>query len=115
MVPAMDLGAIPFQTTNHPGIAIHFFRRDEDSGRTVVMIRMDPGCGYPAHTHRGFEEVLVLQGGYEDELGQYRAGDFVRYEDGSVHSPRALPGDHACILFATAERGVDVTREPTAR
>ena len=106
----MDFDTVPFQTTSHPGIEIHFLRR-EDSGRVVAMIRMAPGCGYPAHTHQGFEEVLVLQGGYEDELGTYRAGDFVRYENGSRHSPKALVLPDACVLFATSERGVELRED----
>lgn len=106
----MDTRHVPFRETRHPGIALHFLRREADTGRTVVLIRMQPGCGYPPHTHRGFEEVLVLQGGYRDELGEYREGDFVRYEDGTRHGPVALEDGPVCILFATAEQGVDVEK-----
>lgn len=67
---------------------------------------MDPGHGYPRHTHRGVEAVLVLQGGYRDERGEHRAGEFVDYPDGSTHSPVALPGDESCVLLALAHEGV---------
>ena len=107
----MDLAAIPFAETRHRGVAIHFLHSDGASGRAVVLIRMDPGCGYPRHTHRGFEEVFVLSGGYRDELGIWNAGAFVRYEDGTTHAPVALPGTEPCVLYATSERGIDLLDE----
>lgn len=81
----------------------------------MVLIRMEPGCGYPLHRHRGIEDVLVLQGGYRDDLGEYLAGTHIRYASGSAHSPVAL-GDPkrpsgednpSWILFAIARGGVD--------
>ncbi len=86
-----------------------------ETGATV-LIRMDPGCGYPAHRHLGIEEVLVLAGGYVDSEGTHRAGDYVRYPAGSEHAPLAL-GDRerpvslsnpACLLYATARGGVEL-------
>jgi putative transcriptional regulator len=74
---------------------------------STVLIRMDPGCGYPRHEHLDVEEVLCLAGGYADELGEVRAGDYVRYERGTAHAPVASPGD-ACILFAVARGGIRI-------
>ena len=61
------------------------------------------------------EEVLVLAGGYRDERGIHRAGDYVRYEPGSAHAPVALgdtrqpsgPDNADCILYATAPGGIE--------
>jgi anti-sigma factor ChrR (cupin superfamily) len=104
----VDLAAIPWRTTKYPGVRIHFYSSNRETGRVLALIAMDPGCGYPRHRHRGAEEVLVLQGGYRDELGAYRAGQFVRYEDGSAHSPVALAEDGAqtCVLFALSHEGI---------
>jgi anti-sigma factor ChrR (cupin superfamily) len=86
----------------------------KDEAGATVLIRMEPGHGYPPHRHGDVEEVLVLAGGYRDERGEHRAGDYVRYEAGSVHAPVAL-GDPsrpaaddnpACVLFATARGGI---------
>ena len=81
---------------------------------STVLIRMAPGCGYPAHRHLDVEEVLVLRGGYRDEEGEHRAGSYLRYAQDSVHSPVALgdarrpegPDNQACVLFAVARGGV---------
>lgn len=102
----MDLAAIPWRTTRYAGIRVHFYQAERDTGRVLALICMDPGCGYPRHQHRGAEEVLVVQGGYADELGSHVAGQFVRYEDGSAHSPVALPGEAPCVLLALAHEGV---------
>ena len=80
-----------------------------------MLIRMSPGRGYPPHRHLGVEHVLVLQGGYVDELGEHRAGTLLRYAAGSAHSPVAF-GDpelpeggqnRACILLAIARGGIE--------
>lgn len=104
----MELDTIPWQSTRYPGIAVHFYASDKRTKRVLALIRMDPGCGYPTHLHHSTEEVLVVRGGYEDELGTYVEGQHVRYEAGSEHGPRATgePGDPACVLLALAHEGI---------
>lgn len=85
-------------------------------GGAVVLIRMDPGCGYRPHRHVGTEDVLVLAGGYRDERGSYRAGDHVHYEPDSRHTPVALgdrerpvgPDNPACILYSSVPLGIEL-------
>jgi anti-sigma factor ChrR (cupin superfamily) len=102
----MDLTAIPWRTTRHAGVAVHFYASDRRTGRVLALIRMEPGRGYPRHRHRGAEQVLVLQGGYRDERGSHTAGSFVHYEDGSAHGPVALEGPEPCVLLALAHEGI---------
>lgn len=104
----MDLAAIPWQSTRYPGVAIRFYASDRTSGRALVLIKMDPGCGYPQHRHRGEERLLVVQGAYRDERGEHRAGEFAVYGDGSDHAPVAVdgPGAVPCVLLALAHEGV---------
>ena len=49
------------------------------------MIRWAPNSGYKEHTHHGGEEVLVIEGCYYDEFGEYPAGTWVRSPDQSSH------------------------------
>ena len=104
----MDLSRIPFESTRYPGIWIHFYHRDEATRNAAVMIKMEPGCGYPRHRHKGSEELLVLQGGFRDEHGEYREGEYVRYEDGSSHHPVALDDGPDCVFFAVTAEGIDL-------
>jgi anti-sigma factor ChrR (cupin superfamily) len=104
----MDLAAIPWRATRHRGVAVHFYASDRATGRALVLIRMEPGCGYPRHRHTGEEHVLVVQGGYADERGTHVAGAFVAYPDGSEHAPVAVAtaGGEACVLLALAHEGI---------
>ena len=104
----LDPSRASFRATKHDGVSIAFLYTDEQSGTASVLIRMAPGSSYPGHRHTGPEELLVLQGGYRDHLGEHIAGDYVRYETGTAHHPVALEGDQACIFFAVAHEGIEL-------
>lgn len=132
----LDESALHWRATRHPGVdwsplylAGADLAGEEKAGgdgagasgprEATVLIRMRPGRGYPAHRHLGVEEVLVLRGGYRDDLGEHcgehRAGDYLRYAPGSVHAPVALgrsdapesAQNPACLLLASARGGVE--------
>ncbi|MBK7874848.1 MAG: cupin domain-containing protein [Planctomycetes bacterium] len=123
---AVRRSELAWRPTRHAGIAwspLHLGGEGSGSERdSVVLIRMDPGCGYPAHEHLDCEDVFLLQGGYRDEYGEHRAGGYVRYASGSRHAPIALgrkdlppgPDNPACILFAVARGGVRVLDDARA-
>ena len=102
----MDVSAIPWRATRYEGVRVHFYSSDKATGRVVALIGMQPGCGYPAHRHKGPEEVLVIQGGSRDAMSEHRQGQCVRYEDGTTHAPVALEDGEECILFAVAHEGI---------
>jgi anti-sigma factor ChrR (cupin superfamily) len=118
----LDERALAWRATRYPGVEWLPLHVDEGRGseragprEATVLIRMQPGSGYPAHRHVGVEEVLVLRGGYRDALGEHRAGEYLRYPAGSAHAPVALgradlpegPANPACLLFASARGGVE--------
>jgi anti-sigma factor ChrR (cupin superfamily) len=102
----IDFSKVNWRETRHEGVALALLRRDEATNDATVLIRMRPGCAYPAHRHNGPEEVFVLQGGYRDARGTYRAGDYVLNPAGSAHTPTALEGDEDCVLLAFAHSGI---------
>jgi anti-sigma factor ChrR (cupin superfamily) len=123
----VDPSAVSWRGTSSPGVEWCLLE-SEGAGQgpaagATVLIRMAPGCGYPAHRHLDVEEVLILAGGYRDELGEHGAGEFLRYPAGSVHAPVALgdsrrsvgPDNPACLLFASARGGIEVLPEDRAR
>jgi len=117
----VDAGGVAWRATSSPGVSWCLLASEVAPGAAggaeagaTVLIRMEPGRGYPPHRHLDVEEVLVLAGGYRDSLGEHRAGDYVRYAPGTVHAPVAL-GDPdravgaenpACVLFAAARGGI---------
>jgi anti-sigma factor ChrR (cupin superfamily) len=58
----------------------------------VGLVRFDPGTRAPHHPHPTGEEVLVLDGVLEDEMGVYPAGTWIRNPVGTAHAPFAMAG-----------------------
>ena len=133
-IPGLEIDVardeLPWRPTSRPGVEWYLLASEEETGGedgadagsgATVLIRMAPGCGYPAHRHLDVEEVLVLAGGYRDEHGEHRAGSYVRYPAGSVHAPVALgdpagpagPANPPCVLYATARGGIEIVGPPS--
>lgn len=67
-----------------------------ESGRTTSLVQFMPGASFSPHTHPMGEEILVLQGVFSDETGDYPAGTYIRNPPGSQHKPFSKEG---CVLF----------------
>lgn len=66
----------------------------------VALERWAPGTRLAPHRHAGGEEILVLEGGFEDELGAYPRGSWLRSPHGSEHATVAGP-DGALLYVKT--------------
>ena len=60
--------------------------------RVTTIVRFAPDSYFPAHTHGGGEEYLVLEGTFSDESGDYGPGFYVRNPPGSRHKPFTKDG-----------------------
>ncbi len=67
-----------------------------ESGQVTSVVRYEPGATFPAHDHPGGEEILVLDGVFSDEHGDWPAGTFLLNPEGFRHAPFSKPG---CTLF----------------
>jgi anti-sigma factor ChrR (cupin superfamily) len=65
-------------------------------GERVALARWRAGHAAARHGHPDGEEILVLDGGFEDEHGRYPTGAWVRQPAGSAHQPRTSGG---CLLY----------------
>jgi quercetin dioxygenase-like cupin family protein len=82
-----------------PGGEVHRQRLEREaaeSGHTTSVVRYPPGSSFPAHRHPGGEEILVLDGVFEDDHGHYPEGTYLRNPIGTEHAPRSETG---CTLF----------------
>lgn len=68
----------------------------KESGRVTSIVRYDPGSAFPEHAHPDGEEILVLDGVFADQHGEYPAGTYLLNPDGTSHAPSAPEG---CTLF----------------
>jgi anti-sigma factor ChrR (cupin superfamily) len=87
---------LPWESSPAPGVERRYLTRDETLGLATSIVRYGPGASFPAHTHPGGEEILVLEGTFADEYGTYPAGTYLRNPPGSRHHPYSPDG---CVLF----------------
>jgi len=64
--------------------------------RASSLVRYAPNSSFAPHTHDGGEEILVLDGTFSDENGDYPAGTYLRNPPKSFHSPHSKDG---CTIF----------------
>lgn len=71
-------------------------RIGNEVARATSIVRYQAGASFAAHTHDLGEEILVLEGVFSDETGDYPAGSYIANPPGSSHAPRSATG---CTLF----------------
>jgi anti-sigma factor ChrR (cupin superfamily) len=62
-------------------------RQGDEVARATSIVRYAPGSRFEQHSHGGGEEILVLEGTFSDEHGDYAAGTYLRNPSGSSHAP----------------------------
>ena len=74
----------------------------------VVLQKLVAGGKAPAHTHRGTETTIVLQGAFTDQNGVFNQWDFVVLTDQDEHKPIAV-GCEDCITLSVLSAPVKLT------
>lgn len=101
----LDVDDIPWRT-KLPGFKEYDL--GEIDGCHVNMFWIRPGRTMPAHTHKGCELSIVLDGAFTDERGRFGQGD-ISIADASVdHRPKA-ESERPCIGFAVLDDGLKLT------
>lgn len=67
-----------------------------ESGQVTSVVRYEPEAEFPAHDHPQGEEILVLQGVFSDEHGDWPVGTYLLNPEGFRHAPSSPDG---CVLF----------------
>lgn len=67
-----------------------------ESGQVTSVVRYEPDSTFPTHDHPEGEEILVLDGVFSDEHGDWPAGTYLLNPEGFRHTPFSKPG---CVLF----------------
>lgn len=67
-----------------------------ESGQVTSVVRYEPESSFPSHDHPGGEEILVLEGVFSDEHGDWTAGTYLLNPEGFHHTPFSREG---CLLF----------------
>lgn len=93
----VDTNQLEWRPSPMKGVARRMLDRIGDEvARATSIVRYAPGSTFPAHTHTGGEEFIVLDGVFQDEHGDYPAGTYVRNPPTTSHVPRSAEG---CTIF----------------
>lgn len=90
-----------------PGLK-EFALPDLSDGCEARLYRIRSGRSMPKHTHEGEELTLVIEGGFSDQTGSYRAGDVALADNSIEHRPIADP-DGDCVCLAVTQGPLRLT------
>ena len=80
-----------------PGVERKYL--DRVGGEVAIastVVKYAANSSFTRHTHDGGEEILVLEGVFSDEFGDYPVGSYLRNPPKSSHTPFSKEG---CTLF----------------
>lgn len=77
-------------------------------GQVTSVVRYEPGATFPSHDHPDGEEILVLEGVFSDEHGDWPVGTYLLNPEGFRHAPFSRDG---CVLFVKLRQFPGTERE----
>ncbi|WP_094510636.1 cupin domain-containing protein [Synechococcus sp. MW101C3] len=93
----LDTSSLPWTASPMAGVERRMLdRRGDEVARATSIVRYVPGSRFERHSHGGGEEILVLEGTFSDEQGDYPIGTYLRNPVGSSHAPFSEEG---CTLL----------------
>ena len=93
----LDTTALPWVPSPMAGVERRMLDRlGGEVARATSIVRYEPGSRFERHSHGGGEEILVLEGTFSDEQGDYPTGTYLRNPAGSAHAPFSEQG---CTLL----------------
>ena len=88
---------LPWVASPESGVERRMLERVGDEiAKATSVVRYQPGSRFARHTHDLGEEILVLDGVFSDETGDYPAGTYIMNPPGSAHTPFSNSG---CTIF----------------
>ena len=81
------------------------FKLEFNDNDSVKLIQMEPGTSVPLHSHSGKEFILVLEGSFVDEYGEYSKGDMQINDQKIKHNPMASDKE-GCVCLSITEKDV---------
>ncbi len=105
---AIDTGQAEWVPSPHAGVWRKPLAREEaERGHATSIVRYDPGASFASHDHPLGEEILVLEGVFSDESGDYPAGTYFRNPEGFRHAPFSREGCEILVKLHQFRPGDD--------
>lgn len=93
----IDQTSLPWVDSPVHGVRRRMLEREgAEVARATSVVSYAPGSSFHRHIHDLGEEILILDGIFSDETGDYSAGSYLKNPAGSAHAPSSEPG---CTLF----------------
>ena len=88
------------------GVERTLLERNENSEYAIstTIVEFKPNSFFNEHVHDSGEELLVLEGTFSDEFGDYPAGTYLRNPDNTSHIPFSKDG---CLIFVKLRQFMD--------
>ena len=95
---AVDTAAMPWQSSPSGSVFRKRLHRvgPAEAGEVTSLVRFVPGATFSEHQHPDGEEILVLEGTFSDQEGDWGQGSYLLNPHGSLHQPFSREG---CLLF----------------
>lgn len=94
---AVNAHDLPWEPSPSPLVQRRLLERQGgEVARATSVVRYQPGARFSEHRHELGEEILVLDGTFSDESGDYPAGSYLKNPPGSGHAPFSESG---CTLW----------------
>ncbi|MBS8242071.1 anti-sigma factor [Marinobacter lipolyticus] len=103
-----DLNSLPWKRQLGDVSVLDISERFPGQSEQVVLQKLAAGGKAPAHTHRGEETTIVLQGAFADQKGVFNQWDFVVLNEQDEHKPVAV-GCEDCITLSVLSAPVKLT------
>jgi len=91
-----------------PGIKQYSLSDQPRKQGAFKLLRLEPGVTLSQHTHNERELTYVVRGSYQDEIGQFRAGDIADLDNRDEHRP-VVDDEEVCIALIATDAPVNYT------
>jgi anti-sigma factor ChrR (cupin superfamily) len=93
----LETQQMPWQESPAGGVMRKPLERSApESGHVTSIVQYEKDASFNEHPHPMGEEILVLEGVFSDENGDYPQGSYLRHPPGSTHAPFSKEG---CVIF----------------
>jgi anti-sigma factor ChrR (cupin superfamily) len=72
---------------------------DASTGKTAMLMKMDPGAFADDHAHDVLEQIYVLEGDFYDQNQTYAVGDYIARQPGAMHRAGSKNGAVVLLFF----------------
>ena len=92
----IDTNNGPWQPGLVDGLSVLPLYSQASHAEHMALVRWRKNTYFPEHSHPGGEEILVLDGTFEDDYGRYPQGAWIRAPHMSRHRPFSK---HGCLIY----------------